>query len=80
MFIEAWVQASSGNLDQTLNQIDKEIRIALQADLTQGYSAVLDTQNGDIAEPEFDDSGKRTGRMTMEYLVRYRRARTDPST
>jgi len=80
VIIEAWVNASSGNIDETMNLINKEVIIALQADRTQGLGFVIDTDEGVVSAPELLDEGnKRTGFMTMEFFIKYRRQRTDPS-
>lgn len=78
--IEVWVQASTGNVDETLNLINKEVVIALSADRTQGLNFVIDTNEDEVSEPEFSgDGNKRTGKMIMQFIVLYRRSRTDPS-
>lgn len=77
--VEAYVKTASAQVDTQLNQIRKEVTIALQADVTQGLAFVLDTQEG-AADPTLDGSGdKPAGTLRMEWVLRYRRLRTDPS-
>ncbi len=79
--IDAKVKDSAAQVDTTLNQIRKEVAIALQADITQGLSFVQDTQEGDAAEPDLSgEADKPIASQRLEWVFRYRRNRTDPST
>jgi hypothetical protein len=77
--VEAWVQGAAGNNDQTLNAISAEVVAALQADITQGVAGVFDTQEGVVVEAEHLEGNQAVGALTMDFLFRYRRLRTDPS-
>ena len=80
VFIEVTVDASSGVLETTLNQIHKEITIALTADVTQGISECFNTIEMGATIPELSgERKKRTAIMELEFMLRYRRSRTDPS-
>lgn len=78
--VEAAVKVPHGTQPETvLNQIRKEVTVALQADVTQGLGFVMDTNEG-AAVPDLTGEGdKPTARLRMEWVIRYRRSRTDPS-
>lgn len=78
VMVEAVVKASSG-VDSTLIQIRKEVTIALQADVTQGLAFVMNTEEGAASIDLNGDGDKPVGRMRMDWTLRYRRSRTDPS-
>lgn len=73
--IEAVAKTSALQIDTVLNQIRFEVAQALQADITQGLSYVINTTEGS-ASPEIDGAGENvTGRLRMEYTILYRRVR-----
>ncbi len=73
--IEAVAKTSSLQIDTVLNQIRFEVAQALQADITQGLSYVINTTEG-TASPEIDGVGEMvTGRLRMEFTILYRRVR-----
>lgn len=73
--IEAVVKDSSVQVDTTLNQIRYEVGQALQDDVTQGLSYVMNTTEG-AAGVSLDGGGDETvGRMRMEWTILYRRVR-----
>ncbi len=77
--IDAVVKTASTQLDTTLNKIREEVTIALQASYTQGIAYVMDTREGDTAEPELHgDADQRIGTMRMSWQFLYRRSRTNP--
>ncbi len=79
VFVEALVKETTDTLaEQKLNLIRKEVTIALQADVTQGLSFVLNTTEGS-AVPDLERADKVRGSMRMEFTFHYRRSRTDPS-
>ena len=78
IMVEAVVKSSSG-MDSTLLQIRKEATIALQADVTQGLAFVIDTQEGPSSIDLAGEGDKPVGRLRMDWIIRYRRSRTDPS-
>lgn len=78
VLIEAVAKASSG-VDSTLIQIRKEVTVALAADVTQGLSFVMNTDEGPASIDLNGDGDKPVGRMRMDWTFRYRRSRTDPS-
>ena len=66
-------------LETTLNQIRKEITVAMQADHTQGLAFVIDT-NELTAEYELVEEGEQTvGVIKTDWMVGYRTSRADPS-
>lgn len=80
--IEIRVKSSSTQLDQTLNQISKEVTIALAADITQGVTGLINTTEVGTSEPELADNeetNKPTALMIMTWLFYYRTTRGDPS-
>lgn len=78
VMVEAVAKASTG-VDSTLIQIRKEVTIALQADVTQGLAFVMNTEEGPATIDLNGDGDKPVGRMRMDWSIRYRRSRTDPS-
>lgn len=77
--IDAVVKETTDTLaEQKLNLIRKEVTIALMADYAQGLPFVLNTTEGS-AVPELERGDKVRGTMRMDFRVRYRRSRTDPS-
>lgn len=82
ILIVVHVRASSGIVDTTLNQIRKEVAVALHTNYQLGLAGnVYNTIEGNADEPELSGTGeKRTARQTLHYFVKYRRSRNDPST
>lgn len=78
VLVEAVVKASTG-VDSALMQIRKEVTVAMQSDVTQGLSFVMDTQEGAATIDLNGDGDKPVGRLRMDWTFRYRRSRTDPS-
>lgn len=79
VILEALVKTSSAQVDTLLNKIREEVTIALQTDYTQGLSYVLNTVESDTSAPELSGEGdKPSGAMRMEWLLHYRRSRTNP--
>lgn len=80
VYVEAYSKKTlAADIEPQLNQIRKEIAIALQADVTQGLAFVLDTQEGE-ATPDRSGAGDQpAGMLRMAWTLRYRRLRTDPS-
>lgn len=78
--VESRTMSPTAQLDESLNQIRKEVTIALQADFSQGLDFVLNLEEGKADEPEFSDSGEQpVARQVMNWRITYRRSRTDPS-
>lgn len=78
--LDAVVKTVATQIDTLLNQVRKEVTIALAADHTQGLGFVLDSIEGDAAEPEpSGEVDQPTGRQRLNWQFRYRRSRTDPS-
>jgi len=78
--VEAVVKTSASQVDTVLNQIRKEIAVALHADYTQGLSFVMDTVEGDASAPEISGEGEKpAAAMKLEWKFNYRRSRSDPS-
>lgn len=66
---------ATGNPDQTLNQIRKEIHAAIMADHTQG-GLVIDTNPVIAEEPELSSGDKPIASMRIEFSFQYRTTRT----
>lgn len=79
VFIEALVKTSSAQVDTQLNQIRKEVILALRADYTQGLAFVLDSIEGEASPDLKGDGDKPAGVLRMEWTVLYRRSRADGS-
>ena len=79
--IEMHVDESNDTpVSQTLNQIRKEVIIAIQADPYLGLSSfVIDTEEGTAYRPTIEHIDKVTATQVMDFTVKYRRSRTDPS-
>lgn len=78
--IFAHVHEASANVETKLILIRKEVNIALMADQTLGLAFVHAIVELGAAKPELSgDLAKPAGRMELQYRVKYRRSRTDPS-
>lgn len=78
--IDIHVKSSSQQIDTVINQIRKEVTIALQADPSLGLDFVIDLQESGTSDPELSGDGdKPIARARMDWIVKYRRLRTDPS-
>lgn len=77
--IEARVKSSSQQLDTALNQIRKEVEIALLTTPTQGLAFVVDTGLVKANAPVLEALDKPVGSLRMEFSVQYRRSYADPS-
>lgn len=80
--IQAHVKTSGEQVDTLLNLINKEVVIALGMTASPPLSLAfcIDIAEGDISEPEISSDGdKTTATMIMEFLIKYRRSRSDPS-
>lgn len=76
--IDAHARAASSEVETRLNQIALEVTAALHAAAWPAY--VIDIEEGEAAAPEVDGSGEKpVGTQRLAWRVRYRRARTDPS-
>jgi len=79
VWVEARVKTVASQVDTVLNTIREEVTVALQADYTQGLGYVIDTREGDAAEPELGGDGNQpTGALRMQWQFLYRRSRTNP--
>ena len=78
--IEAKVHDAAANVETTLNQIRKEVNIALAADYTLALAFVHAIVEIGAGRPQISgDLAKPAASMELRYLVKYRRSRTDPS-
>jgi hypothetical protein len=67
-------------IDQALNQIRKEVYIAVMANHKQGLAFVIDTDPGPAAEPVLSgDGAKPIGTQVIDFTIRYRADRQDIS-
>lgn len=72
---------SATNIETLLNQIRKEVTIALTADFTLGLAFVEGLTEQGAQKPDIgSDAAKPSGRLEMQFKVQYQRTRTDPST
>ena len=70
----------STTLSTTINQMRKDIQIALRADPTLGLAFVIDTLPGELAKPEQKDGDLPVMAATWVWLIQYRASLNDPST
>ena len=80
--IEIFVKAASTTpISQTLNQIRKEITVALQAVASPplGLGFCHEIEEGESFEPQLEVAEQPTAVQRFEWLVKYRRSRADPS-
>lgn len=82
VIIEIHVKAASTEpISKILNKIRKEITIALQAvadpPLALAWTIEIDESSG--FEPQLEIGEKPTAIQRMEWMIKYRRSRTDPS-
>lgn len=77
------VHASVGSsvpISQTLNQIRKEMVVAVMADYTLGLAGIVhEIEEGIASEPEIEPGDKPIAFQRVEWKVMYRRSVTDPS-
>lgn len=77
--IDARVKSASSQVDTLLNTIRSEITVALMAGYTQGLSYLIDTLEGDVAEPSIRGDGDQPiASMRMDWHFRYRRPYSTP--
>jgi hypothetical protein len=79
--IEVIVHAKKlSGVSTQLNQIRKEVYIALMADITQGLSFVNDTRYQGAEKPlRFDEAENAAMQQTIDFEIKYRHSLTDPS-
>lgn len=67
-------------VESTLNKIKKEVTVALMADVTQGLSFVIDTEEHGFLRPDLSERADQPSlQATGTFVVKYRRSRDDPS-
>jgi len=77
--INVRVKSATVQVDQTLNQIHKEVHAAMMADLSQNGLA-FNTTPGGSTEPEIQDGNDQpVADMTITYFIDYRTSATDIS-
>lgn len=80
VLVEPVAASASIQVDQVLNQIDKESWIALMASNNLGLAFVHSISPGLALEPKIAAEGDRPlGYMRRNWLVHYRSSRADPS-
>jgi hypothetical protein len=78
--IEAKVHSSASNVETLLNQVRKEVNIALVANHTLGLAFVHAIVELGAGEPRITgELAKPAASMELQYRVKYRRSRGDPS-
>jgi len=71
---------SAANVETQLNQIRKEVNIALVTDYTLGLAFVHAIVELGARRPSLaGELAKPVGALELQYQVKYRRSRTDPS-
>lgn len=70
---------TDSNPETQLNQIIKEVIVALRSDHKLGLSYVHDTNDGEIQYTIDQESEGAIAGFVMEFVVLYRRSLTDPS-
>jgi len=74
------VHDSAVNVESTLNRVRKEVNVALVADHTLGLAFVHAIVELGARKPSLSgESAKPAAAMELQYRVKYRRSRTDPS-
>jgi len=66
-------------LSTTINQIRKEIQVALRSDYKLGLSFVTECLPGEFAKPEQKDGDKPVMAAVWTWTVQYRTSLSDPS-
>jgi len=81
IIVRLHAQGASVVLDTTLNQIRKEVAVAIMADTSLGLSnVVVDAWEGEADQPDLSGEGKqRIASQDVTWYVKYRRSYTDPS-
>lgn len=80
VFVEAHVHDSATNVETLLNQIRKEVNLALVADYTLGLAFVHAIVERGAGRPALSgEMAKPAASLELGYLVKYRRSRLDPS-
>ena len=80
VFIEAKVHDAATNVETLLNQVRKEVNVALAADSTLGLAFVHAIVELGAGRPQISgDLAKPAASMELRYRVKYRRSRADPS-
>ena len=80
LYIYSHAHSSASNIETLLNQVRKEVTIALMANQTLGLDFVHAIVEVAAARPELDGEGaKPTGRQELQFRVKYRRSVADPS-
>ena len=78
--VVAAIQSLTENVETTLNQIRKEVWIALMADETLGLAAVWRVEPVSFADIQVDQAGEYfRGQQSHQWAIYYRSSRTDPS-
>lgn len=73
-------EVSTTQIETTLNEIRKQITVAVFTDATLGLSFVNDTTEESASEPEIDGEGENvTATINMIINILYNRNRNDPS-
>ncbi len=78
--IHAYVHDSAANVETTLATIRKEVTVALMADPTLGLAFVHAIVELGALKPDLSgDLAKPAARQELQFRVKYRRSRLDPS-
>ena len=80
IYVDIHVRTSSEQIDTLINEVRKQVTIALFTDFTQGLSFVNDLTEESALEPELEGSGEAvTGLMRVNFKYLYNRSYSDPS-
>lgn len=78
--VRAHAKSASTQIDQVLNQIRKEVHIAMMTDETQGLSFVYITTPQGASDPILSGEAEQPGgMMDINFTIRYRHAYGDAS-
>lgn len=77
--VTGYVHSAATNVETLMNQIRKEVHIALCADHTLGLAFVLAIVPLGAVPGRAGEMAKPAGTITLNFGVRYRTSRTDPS-
>lgn len=81
IYTDLHVRVSSATpISQTLNEIRKEMVVAVMADHTLGLAGIVhEIEEGAASAPDIESGEKPIATQRIEWKVKYRRSLTDPS-
>lgn len=80
VIVTAHAKTTGSQADSLLNQISKEVFIALMTDRTRGLSFVIDTEWAGNDQPDIDVSTEAiAAQQDLRFFITFRHSLTDPS-